>query len=194
MSFPIFGQDRLLLMNGQFVDCRVLSDTSIVMEVEIAKRNGKIKRREIHKSDVFSYSIGGAQEKILYAQDSLYGDVYTVDEMKIYLAGERDARANYKWWPTAAIGFVLCGSIAYLSGDGYVTTFAPPVLWLGAQFIGKIKIREKYMSDLNYQYNDTYAEGFEPPARSKKVTGAVAGGFAGAASGLLLWYALVGYK
>ena len=160
------SQDVLLLMNGQFLSCRVLSDTSTIMDVEMTKRNGKVKKREIHKSDVFSYSKGGGPEIILYAKDSLYGDIYSIEEMQIYLVGERDARENFKWWPTAAVGFALCGTIAYLSGDGYVTTFAPPVLWTAAQLIGKIRIREKYMSDLNYKYNDIYAEGFEPPARA----------------------------
>jgi hypothetical protein len=187
------AQDKVLLMNGQEFNCRILSDTTIDIVFEIAKKNGKLKTYERHKSDVFSYTIAGQPEKVLYAMDSLLGDVYSEPAMRVYLAGERDARENYRPVGTFVAGFVLCGAIAYAGQDGYLTFMAPPVLYTLAQLVPRLKIRESTMSNPNYKYNEYYADGYEPPARSKKVVRAMEGGFAGAATGVALWF-LIGKK
>jgi hypothetical protein len=184
------GQDQVLLMNGQLIECHITSDTSLVLQFDQQKKNGKIKSREIHKSDVFSYTLAGKPETILYAKDEMLGDIYSIDEMRMYMAGGRDARENYSALPTAAVGFVVCGTAAYLGGDGLLTALLPPIAYTCLQFIPRIKIREETMSDPGYKYNDIYADGYEPPARSRKVQGALRGGFAGAISGVLLFYAL----
>jgi hypothetical protein len=55
------------------------------------------------------------------------------------------------------------------------------------QLVPKIKIREKTMSHPEYKYNDIYADGYEPPARSRKLFRAMEGSFAGSATGIALW-------
>jgi hypothetical protein len=82
----------------------------------------------------------------------------------------------------------MCGAIAYWGGDGYITAVAPPIGYTVLQLIPKLKIREKTMSDVNYKYNDVYADGYEPPARSRKVLGAMGGSFAGSALGVAMWF------
>jgi hypothetical protein len=56
------------------------------------------------------------------------------------------------------------------------------------QLAPKIHIREKYMSDINYMYNEIYAQGFEPPARTRKMLAGLSGGYLGAASAILIYY------
>ncbi len=183
----IAAQDTLLLMNGQLLPCRIMSDSGTVFVFEMTKKNGKIKTRELHKNDVFSVTKIGQPEFILYEQNEIMGDIYTIDEMNYLLAGQRDARNNFKAWPTFIVGFVMCGTIAFIGQDGFITTLVPPMAYMVVQLVPKIKIREKYMSNPEYKYNDIYADGFEPPARSRKMLRAMGGGFTGSATGLLTW-------
>jgi hypothetical protein len=191
MSFQTRAQDTLLLMNGREMNCRILADTGTVFEFELVKPNGKVKLRELHKNDVFSVKKAGQQEVVLYAQDELLGDIYSTDEMRFYLAGEHDARENFSAWPTFAVGFALCAGISLWGGDGYITAVGPPILYTMIQLVPKIKIREKTMSRPEYKYNDIYADGYEPPARSRKLFRAMGGSFAGSATGVALWFLLI---
>jgi hypothetical protein len=178
-------------MNGREMNCRILADTGTVFEFELVKPNGKVKLRELHKNDVFSVKKAGQQEVVLYAQDELLGDIYSTDEMRFYLAGEHDARENFSAWPTFAVGFALCAGISLWGGDGYITAVGPPILYTMIQLVPKIKIREKTMSRPEYKYNDIYADGYEPPARSRKLFRAMGGSFAGSATGVALWFLLI---
>jgi len=185
---PVFSQDKLLLMNGAEVLCNITDEASTVIIFETTKKNGKVKKREVHKSDVFSYTLENNAELILYVQDSLFGDIYTEDQMLMYMAGQYDGRNNFKALPTAVVGFVICGAAAALGGDGLLTAIGPPMIYTIFQLAPKIHIREKYMTNKNYKYNELYAAGFEPPARSRKMLAALSGGYAGSAAALILYY------
>jgi hypothetical protein len=181
------AQDTLLLMNGQVLNCHIIGDSGTVFIFELTKRNGKIKIREIHKNEVFSITKFGENEVVLYVEDPPMGNIYTVDEMRFYMAGERDARNNFTAWPTFFAGFIICGTIGFIGQDGFITAMAPPLAYTLAQLIPKIKIRESTMSNLDYKYNDLYADGYEPTARSRKLLRGMEGSFAGSATGILLW-------
>jgi len=180
-------QDTLLLMNGRNLPCKIVEDSGTVFLTLIKKSSGKIILREIHKNDVFSATRGGESERILYMQDEMLGNIYSVDEMRYYLAGENDARQNFKAWPTFAVGFALCAGVSVWGGDGYITAVGPPILFTLLQLAPKIKIREKTMSHPEYKYNDIYADGYEPPARTRKLSRAMEGAFLGSATGVAYW-------
>ena len=111
--------------------------------------------------------------------------------MRFYLAGENDARQNFSAWPTFIVGFVMCGTIAFIGQDGWITAMVPPLAYTIAQLFPKIKIRANTMSSESYKYNDMYADGYEPPARSRKLFRAMEGAFGGAATGILAWLVFV---
>lgn len=187
-SASAIAQDTLLLMNGRDLPCKIVEDSGTVFLALLRKPNGKVIFREIHKNDVFSVTRMGEQEKILYMQDEMLGNIYTADEMRFYLAGENDARQNFNAWPTFFVGYALCAGAALAGGDGYITTLAPPIIYTLVQLIPKVKIREKTMSHPDYKYNDLYADGYEPPARTRKISRALEGGFLGSATGVLCWF------
>jgi hypothetical protein len=174
-------------MNGRQMECTILADTGTVLLMQLTKSNGKVIVREIHKNDVFSVAKGGGTEQILYLQDEMLGNIYSVDEMRYYLAGENDARQNFDAWPTFAAGFALCAGFSLWGGDGYITAVGPPILYTLVQLAPKIKIREKTMSHPEYKYNDIYADGYEPPARTRKLSRAMQGAFLGSATGVACW-------
>ena len=169
------------------MECAILADTGTVLLMQITKPSGKVIRREVHKNDVFSVTKRGEAEQILYLQDEMMGNIYSSDEMRYYLAGENDARQNFDAWPTFAVGFALCTGISLWGGDGYITAVGPPILYALVQLAPKIKIREKTMSHPEYKYNDIYADGYEPPARTRKLSRAMQGAFLGSATGVACW-------
>lgn len=184
------SQDKILLLNGAEMDCKIVADTGYVILFEIAKKNGKVKQRTANRGELFSYTING-EEKIVYEMDTLFGEnFYSVPEMRSFIAGQYDGRNNFKAYHIAAIGLVTCGTIAYIGGDGYFTAVGPPLVFTLCQFIGKVKIRESTMTNKNYKYNDFYADGYEPPARTKKLLTSLWSGFAGSALGVGMFFIL----
>jgi hypothetical protein len=181
------AQDTLLLMNGRNLPCKIVEDSGTVFLTLIKKPRGRIILREIHKNDVFSVTRRGETEEILYLQDEMLGNIYSADEMRYYLAGENDARQNFDAWPTFAVGFAVCAGVSLWGGDGYITAVGPPILYTLLQLVPKIKIREKTMSHPEYKYNDIYADGYEPPARTRKLSRAMEGAFLGSATGVAYW-------
>jgi hypothetical protein len=188
LTLAAVAQDSVLLMNGRQMECAILADTGTVLLMQITKPSGKVIKREIHKNDVFSVTKRGQAEQILYLQDEMMGNIYSSDEMRYYLAGENDARQNFDAWPTFAVGFALCTGLSLWGGDGYITAVGPPILYTLVQLAPKIKIREKTMSHPEYKYNDIYADGYEPPARTRKLSRAMQGGFLGSATGVACWF------
>jgi len=184
----VFSQDKILLLNGHEFNCALVSDTTTEIVYTVTKKNGKVKSYNVAKEDVFSYTPSGKSEIILYAQDTIFGNYYTPEGMRVYMMGANDARNNFKAHHITIIGYAICGSLAYFGNAGYITTLGPPLLYTVGQLIGKIKIREQYMSDKRVKYNDFYADGFEPGARSTRIKKALIGGFSGAASGALLYF------
>lgn len=192
-SFAIHAQvqqGKVLLMNGSVVENAMWEEKDGMIYIYDQKKNlfGKEKNRavELNKSEIFSLS-SGSNEQVLYFQDTMLGDYYTPEEMRMYLAGAGDARKNYKARHISAIGFGLCAVAGYLVGDGLMILIVPPITYAAIQYVGKIKIREKYMSDINYKYNDQYAEGFEPPARSRKMIRGALSGVVGSVTGVVLY-------
>jgi hypothetical protein len=188
-TFAQVQQGKILLMNGTVVENTLWEEKDGMIYIYDQRHNlfGKEKTRaiELSKNEIFSLS-NGSKEQIMYYQDTMLGDYYTPEEMRVYLSGAGDARKNYKARHISAIGFALCGAAGYLVGDGLLVLILPPITYAAFQYIGKIKIREKYISDPNFKYNDLYAEGFEPPARSRKMIRGVLSGLAGSVTGVVL--------
>lgn len=186
---PLFAQDKILLMNGQERNCRLVSDSGFVITYEYTKRNGKVKLLTANRGEVFSYTKAGSPEVIIYEMDTLFSDnIYDASQMRALLAGQNDARSNFKARHIAAIGFVSCAVIGFIGQDGYFTAVGPPIIYTLTQFIGKVKIREHTMTNINYKYNDIYADGYEPPARTKKLITSLWSGFLGSAVGVTLYF------
>jgi hypothetical protein len=188
-AFTQMKQGKVLLMNGTLVENALWQEKDGMIYIYDQRHNlfGKEKTRaiELSKNEIFSLS-NGSIEQVLYFQDTMLGDYYTPEEMRMYLAGAGDARKNYRARHISAIGFALCGAAGYLVGDGLMILIVPPITYAAIQYVGKIKIREKYISDQNFRYNDLYADGFEPPARTRKILRGALSGLAGSITGVVI--------
>ena len=176
-------------MNGRELVCKHLSDSGLVMYFDIPKRSGKSRIVRFHRNEVFSIRRDGS-ERIVYAQDPMSENFYSVDEMRFYMAGERDARENFHAWIPFGMSLALCAPAAFIGEDGVLLSVFPPMVCALGQLIPKVKIRERYMSSLSYKHNDLYLEGFTPKAQSRRLSRALIGGYAGSALGVATWFLL----
>lgn len=181
-------QQEVLLMNGRVIKGEVMVDSTLLVKVRYRGKYGKTREAELHRSEIFSVTTAG-NEVLFYGQDSLLGYTYNVDEMRVFLMGERDAYERYSARHAWLGGFLFCGTLAYLGQDGFISAVAPPMLFALGNIPFKVRCRAHHMSDEGLKYNDWYAEGFGPVAKSKRIKRALLGGFVGSATGLLFYYA-----
>jgi hypothetical protein len=189
---------NVLRMSGHTINGKLLSTegSDLVLSVArkrqslFAKNKTRMKEISIHKSEIFSVTFA-AGEWVLYAPDEIVGDDLTADEMRIYIAGEQDARANYKPRLTAMVGTVVVGGVAFLASGGLILTLVPPLAYAGLQFVPVMRIQEKAITNPQHRYNEIYALGYERVARSRKVLGGLKGGVAGMVIGAAAYYLFV---
>ncbi len=181
------NEQTVLLMNGRTIKGEVMLDSTLLVRLRYTGRYGKMREAELHRSEIFSITNEGV-ETILYGQDSLLGYTYNIDEMRVFLMGERDAYERYQARHTLISGFLICGTVAFLGQDGFVSAIVPAMLFTLGNVPFKVRCRPHHMSNEALKYNDWYAEGFGPVAKSKRIKRALLSGFVGSASGILLYY------
>jgi len=145
---------------------------------------GKVSEKLLHRSDVFSIQFEDKEEQVLYALDEVLGDWMTLDEMRIYMSGEQDARNNYKAKWAFYAGLPIGATTAFLAQGGLILTIGGPVLYTLVQLAPNIRIREKTITNPVHKYNEIYALGYERVARSRIVVQALKGSAIGMAAGI----------
>jgi hypothetical protein len=183
------AEARVLHMSGAVLSGSLVSADGVDVVIEVPRKRRKPKTVALHKSEIFSVTFDSG-EWVLYAPDALLGDDLTVDEMRIYIAGEQDARNRYNPRPTTAVGVVFAAGAAVLASGGLILTLLPPIAYGAAQFIPVIRIREHTISNPEHRYNIIYAEGYGRVARSRKVIGGFKGGAVGMVIGIAGYFLL----
>lgn len=184
------AEATLLRMSGNEIRGNVLSVDGIDIVMEAPRKRRKPKRLAIHKSEVFSltFSKGEMGEWVLYAPDPALGDDLTIDEMRIFIAGEQDARRGFKVWPTTLGGFLVGAGSAILADGGLLFTIAPPLAYSAFPLLPVIRIQGASISRQEYKFNEIYALGYERVARPKKLIGAMKGSGLGLLVGLATYF------
>ncbi|MFT7209606.1 MAG: hypothetical protein ACI93E_001241 [Flavobacteriales bacterium] len=174
-------------MSGHTIDCTLLGAEGIELVYEITKRNGKKKQMRLHRSEVFSV-IFNEGEWVLYEKDEVLGDDLSEDEMRVFIAGAKDAIAHYNAKPTTYVGVLVGAAGPIIAGGGVIVTLAPIIIYTLLQLAPIIKI--KGVSNPDHIDNETYALGYASVARSEKILGGLKGSAAGAAAGLAAYLIL----
>lgn len=186
-THSLCAQDCVLTMSGRAIPCEIIDDFGFEVRFEVTKKNGKKKELRLHKSEIFSVIKNGGAEEVYYAQDDILGDWMSEAEMRIFLAGEQDARNGYDDKPTVYVGMALGAGGAYLAQGGLITTLIVPIAYTLVQMAPVIRIREETITDIRHQYDEIYALGYERVARPKKIVGALKGSATGMVVGVVLF-------
>jgi len=154
------------------------------MEVPVVLRDGAMER-----DAVFSFQPSAGEERVYYFYDEPLGNEISVEEMRAFVIGERDARfgvtGNAWLYGGMAVGLIT----GYAARGSVLALAVPPLVALTAR-IPVVKIKEESIQDSKYKFNEDYAAGYETYARSKYTRKALLGSVIGTAIGLLT-YAVV---
>lgn len=184
------SSDYILTMAGRSIPCDILDTLGIEVMYNFTKRNGKVKRKKIHRSEIFAVLDDGKRH-IYYEQDSLLGNWMPLSEVEMFIAGEQDARDCLPTKGAFWFSFGSSAALAFLAQGGFLATLSPPLLIGAYHFIRIMRIPERCIKDpLRHQWQEPYALGFEKAGRPLKVMAALKGGGLGMVLGAALVYVI----
>ena len=203
-TYSVSAQDKIQLMNGKVLRGKLKTESDDYYNFEFYKNGGKTQNMELSKYRIFSITDPQGIESILYKQDTLMGNYYSQNEMKMYIYGQRDAFKSYKGTPmfvsTFALGFasVLIDTYEFEEGNSCPPGFfsrtpsigpiiVPFALTIGAGLL-KSKVRREQAADVSFLSNEYYLGGFQKVSKVKRVKNAFIGSVTGVLSGFIVYY------
>lgn len=173
--------DSIYLMSGKIITGYVQDTTGDRLKIAIPKGKDDYRVDYVDNELVFSVVYGKtARESVMYRQDTLFGNFFTPNEMRMYMRGERDARKHFKC-PWATIG-----AFAFGAAGGYTQSFLmflPPFIYSGATTAFRVNIRPGAVSNPNFLKYETYLMGYEREARKRRMFRTLIAGGAGMVAG-----------
>lgn len=176
------AQDKINLMNGQVLDGKVVGQSSL--EIRYLVPSGKhMRERSEPTSGVFSVTDSTGREKVWYFMDTIFGNDYTVPQMRWFIEGERDARKGYKPWGLVLGGFAL-GAGLTMALDLEVNALLIPPVYAGAMALPRVYVTRGSITDPNMEGDPIYATGYSAVGRPKRVVKSLLSTAIGVAVGL----------
>jgi hypothetical protein len=175
--------DRILLMNGQIVEARVLGQSSLEVRYLEFGKNGRTKERDEPTENVFSVTDTLGKERVWYFQDTIFGNDLSVQEMRWFVKGEQDARAGYKPRIATWGGFLAGAGLSIALNLEVNALFLPPV-YAGAMALPRVHVTRGSLTDPYLEGEPNYAWGYAKVGRTKRVVRSLISTAAGIAVGV----------
>lgn len=166
-SWSVSAQDKINLMNGQVLEGRVVGQSSLEIRYLVPRKDLLVERTE-PTSGVFSVTDSLGHEKVWYFMDTLFGNEYTVPQMRWFINGERDARKGYKPWGPMLGGFAL-GAGLTMALDLEVNSLVIPPVYAGLMAWPRVYVTRGSITDPNMEGDPIYATGYSAVGRPKRV-------------------------
>lgn len=175
-----FSQDVLTLYNGRKIYTKIVEVNTASI---IYKRSTNIKERNksILLARVFSIETNG-KEEVLYKPDAMDPDMFTLEEMRMFIKGEQDAMRFYD------NNALKVTSVILGIGSGYFGFFygliGPPLV---TTIVGTFspKMSKQKVTDPSLLSNPDFAEGYAKKVRDYKIRKSIVFGGIGYAIGLV---------
>jgi len=181
-SISVNGQDKLLFLNGKTLEGSLIEKTNY----EYTFKTSKEKQFIIDKYRVFSYTQNN-KETIIYEFDTLSGNFLKVQDMKMFVYGERDAHQTFKPRITNIVGLGVGAAAGFMmQNDQNFVYIAAPVFFTVTTLLFPTKVNQKKLTDIQYIKEDEYLRGYERIARSKRTQGALKTSLIGMGAGFLI--------
>ncbi len=178
------AQDRILLMNGQEIQGRVLGQSTLEIRFLLDVK-GKRKEEVEPTESVFSVTDSTGKETVWYFHDPSFGNDLTVDQMRWYINGEQDARAGYR--PTLPkLGGFLLGAGLVIGLDLEVNSLLIPPAYAGLMAWPRVHVTPGSVRNPLMEGDEHYAMGYSVVGRPKRVVHSLWSTAAGVAVGLLV--------
>ena len=201
-------ENEILLINGKRIEATVIQNDGEFLKYEFKKKDNLFVK-EIDLLRVYSFT-KNKNETVVYKKDTALGNVFSQDEMRMFIYGESDAEETIKSWPYVVSGFAVGYGVSILdtySGKDFPETpendkgffkSAPSMVHFAVPFVfpivcGKIKpkVKSKHVSDDLFLVNEQFLIGFQKNARFKRIMGGLVGSLSGTVLGIVT-YAMAG--
>lgn len=169
----IFAQKKITLLNGKEInsDHVEIQETHLLYQKLTKKDSSDLKR--IYLGNVFSITYLNGEERVLYKQDTLIGNDFSVEEMRMFITGEQEARQSYhnKLPFVAGFAFGVAGGMFL----GVYSFIAPAV---GSQIfaLGYPNMKNQAVFEKSLISNQAFVTGYQKRARQKKINSSLLGG------------------
>lgn len=180
----VHAQDKINLMNGQVLEGQVIGQSSLEIRYLVPNKHKRVERAE-PTSSVFSVVDSVGHEKVWYFMDTLFGNEYTIPQMRWFIEGERDARKGYKPILPVLGGFLL-GAGLTMALDLEVNSLLLPPIYAGAMALPRVYVTRGSITDPNMEGDPIYATGYSAVGRPKRVVRSLLSTAVGVAVGLAM--------
>lgn len=180
--------DEILFLNGKVLKGNLLEKT----KYEFTFNDEKGKQFIIDKYRVFSYKQNN-KESIVYDYDTLSGNFLKVEDMKLFVLGERDAYTSFKPRVAnyAALGIGAASGFMMQKDQSFL--YIPiPLVYTAITLAFPTKVNQKLIKETKYIKEDEYLRGYERVARSKRTQSVLRNSVIGMAAGFLVGLAING--
>lgn len=176
------AQDTIFLLNGHVVGEKVIDTLLGAVTIMHPKKAEKKIHYELNQLYMVKFSNG--YKRFYYQQDSAIYNIFTRDEMWLYMKGEQDSRKGFK-----AKGSIIGAGIAGFLGGATGTFWAPvlPYGYMALTGIPRVYIRSNTVSNPAYIESDAYILGYERVARQRRRIHSIISGSIGMAVGYAVY-------
>lgn len=174
MAFhKLFSQDTIVHQNGNVFLVELIEIEEEYISYKLwNQENSRTFRLE--KFATFSINRKNENEEIIYEFDPERGNIYEVDEMRIFIKGEQDAQAGFKS-PLAIIAASIGGAAGgYLLGNGNFIGITALVAVPAIISIFPPKVKEESVRNPKYLPLEPYRLGYKRVAKKKKYLSSLA--------------------
>ena len=182
----VFSQDEIKLLDGNSFKGKVtlINDTIIEYEVETST---KIKFEAVDSKTVFSILYSNGKEEIIYKPDADKEGELSVDEMRFFINGLKQANTSYKTTGTIVSGAMLGAASVFLFPFSYLyPAVGAPLLYTGGHLLTFTKLKEKNIQlDPKLAENEKYVLGYKEGAKKKRVANAFKSSIGGVVLGIV---------
>jgi hypothetical protein len=182
LSLSTKSQDTIILLTGHTIPCKVYQENENVITCEFIKK-GREERLILDTYRVFAIKFGNGEEKVYYQQDSTKGNWFTLEEMRYFIYGEQDAMKGYKSPMTSILGVIAGAGAGFFAIESLIL-FGAPLVYTTGNIFPYIIIDRKTVRDEKLLEQETYVQGYERVARSKKIQNALKSSTVGLAIGI----------
>jgi hypothetical protein len=186
------AQEKIIFLNGDSDSLHVLDTSGAKIRCQYISK-GKNKDVIYNREDIFSIVYPNNREVVFYRSDSLSEDNFrTEEEMRSYIAGERDAIKGYSSGLTAW----GCGLVGVASGVFIPPFLSPivPAVYTSLVSSRYVKIKRRNVSEKRFLTDSNYISGYERTARGYRVQRAVLGTGIGLALGISAVFLIPGFR
>lgn len=175
-------RDQIILMSGKVFDN---VEVTTVGDIEVKYLHHKRKKtieRFVDKYRVFSIAYADGTEDVIYKQDTLVGNYFTEEEMRMFVYGEQDALKYYKSTGAVLLGILYSGTGGYILYNHFFV-FLVPFSFTVLSGIPRVQVKSHKVRDPKYLAEPAYILGYERTAKAKRIQGALKGSIIGVVLG-----------